>query len=206
MTLDEIFIKHGTDKSSLNHNYGPHYELMFAPYKDRPINLLELGVWEGASCKAWKEFFPQGNIFGADLDYKPQYNEDRIFMIQADQRSWQDLNRLNQMRYDIIIDDASHVGEDQLKSFSVLFPVMPSGSIYVIEDILCAYDSRWSQPINIMDFVSKLPGMVQMDGAVPGSQLCANKYKAKEQYDGDYFQKNILSIYVGMGIVFIKKI
>lgn len=206
MTLDEIFIKHQTDKSSLSHNYSPYYEMMLAPYKDKPINLMELGVYAGASVRAWKEYFSQANIFGVDLQYHPNLVEDRIYMIAADQSKQEDLNRLAEVPYDIIIDDCSHRGDDQLKSFNTLFHSLKSGGLYIVEDILCAYDSRWNDPINIMDFIKLLPGMVQMDGAVPGSELCANKYKAREKYDGDYFQKNIEFVMVAMGICFIKKI
>ncbi len=204
--IDEIFLKYGTDKSSKGHNYSPHYELMFTPYKDRPINLLEIGVWEGASCKAWKEYFQKGTIFGVDLDYKPQYVEDRIFMMQGDQSSEIDLHRIAQMPYDIIIDDGAHRGDYQLLSFKHLFPSLKPGGIYVIEDILCSYDSRWNSPTNIMDAVRGMVGEVQMNGKVPGSHLCANKPEQVKLYGGQsYWEDHIESIYVGMGIVFIKK-
>lgn len=204
--IDELFLKYGTDKSPKGHNYSPHYDLMFGPYKHLPINLLELGTWEGASARAFKEYFPNGTIFSADLDFKPNLVEDRIFMIQADQSNTEDLNRLAQVPYDIIIDDCSHRGDDQLKSFKVLFPSMKSGGLYVIEDILCSYDSRWNDPVNIMDAIRGMVGEVQMNGKVPGSHLCANKPEQVKLYGGQsYWEDHIASLYVGMGIAFIKK-
>ena len=205
VTLDEIFIAHGTDKSSKGHNYSPYYEMMFAPYRHEPINLLEIGVWEGASRRAWKDYFTRANIFGVDLEYKPQYNEERIFMVQADQSKSEDLDKLAEMKYDIIIDDGSHCGKDQLKSFLHLFPVLNSGGLYVIEDILCSYDLRWNKPVNIMEDILKWVGDVQMNGKVPGSRLCANKYEQVKLYNGDYCEKHIEWVFVAMGIVFIKK-
>jgi hypothetical protein len=205
-SIDEIFIKYGTDKSSTCHGYSRYYDMLFAPYQDREINLLEIGVWEGASVKAWKEYFPKATIFGADLDFKPNYVEDRIFMIQADQSNEEDLKRLGDVKYDIIIDDGSHEGHHQAKSFTHLFRTMNSGGLYVIEDILCAYDDRWNKPFNIMDFISQLPGDVQMNGKVPGSRLCANKFEQIKLYEAEYMEKNIEWVFVAMGIVFIKKI
>lgn len=204
--IDEIFNAHGTDKGSKGHNYSPYYEMMFAPYKDKPISLLEVGVWQGASCRAWKDYFPKANIFGVDLEYNPQYNEQRIFMIKADQSNQEDLNRLQEVWYDIIIDDGSHRGEDQAKTFNTLFSAVKPGGLYVIEDILCSYDERWNQPVNIMDNIHAWVGDVQMNGKVPGSRLCANKPEQVKLYEGGYFEANIEWIFVAMGIVFIKKI
>jgi hypothetical protein len=206
MTLDELFLKHGTDKGSTGHNYSPYYEMMLAPYRDMPISLLEIGVWEGASCRAWKDYFPKANIFGVDLDYKPQYNSERIFMIQADQSKKEDLWRLAMTPHDIIIDDGSHRSIDQISSFTELFPSLKPGGLYIIEDLLCAYDERWNKEANVMDEIRLLVGDVQMNGAVPGSRLCANKPEQVRLYGGkDYFQDNIEWIFLAMGVIFIKK-
>ncbi len=205
-TIDELFLKYGTDKSSKGHNYSPHYDLMLAPYKDLPINLLEIGAWEGASAKAFKEYFPKGTIFSADILYKPQYNEDRIFMVEADQSNPEDLNRLAQMQYDIICDDGSHEGAHQLLSFKHLFPALKPGGLYIIEDILCSYDGRWNNPTNIMDAIRGMVGEVQMNGKVPGSHLCANKPEQVRLYGGQsYWEDHIEFVMVAMGICFIKK-
>lgn len=205
MTLDEIFLKHGTDKGSSGHNYSPYYELMLAAYKERPINLLEIGVYEGASCRAWKDYFTLATIFGVDLTYMPQHNSERIFMIQADQSKYEDLQRLGQTPYDIIIDDGSHDSADQINTFEVLFPMMNAGGLYVIEDLLCAYDARWNSKGFVIDRIRQMIGEVQMNGKVPGSRLCANKPEQIKLYDGDYLEKNIECIVVAMGICFIKK-
>jgi RHS repeat-associated protein len=68
MTLDEIGLKFGTDKSSIYHNYLSFYERFFERYRDEPIKLLEIGVAGGASLAMWNEYFPQALIVGADID------------------------------------------------------------------------------------------------------------------------------------------
>lgn len=205
-TLDELFLKHGTDKGSSGHNYSSYYEMMFAQYRAEPINLLEIGVYAGASVRAWKEYFPLANIFGVDLTYMPQHNSERIFMIQADQSKIEDLHRLAEMPYNIIIDDGSHVSADQILSFNHLFASIKPGGIYVIEDLLCAYDERWNKDANVIDAIRELVGDVQMNGKVPGSRLCANKVEQVKLYRTDNFRESMVEwIFVAMGIIFIKK-
>lgn len=51
MTLDEIFIKNGTDKSSLSHNYASAYE-KHLPSKVNKF--LEIGCYKGAGIRSFK--------------------------------------------------------------------------------------------------------------------------------------------------------
>lgn len=206
MTLDEIFIKHQTDKSSFSHNYSPYYEMFFAPYRNEPITLLEIGVYAGASMNAWKEYFPKANIYGADISYHPELNQERVFMIEADQNNLEDMKRLGALNADIVIDDASHESRHQISSFETIFPMLKSGSIYVIEDLLCSYDARWNQGANVLDRIKQMVSEVHMNGAVDTNRLCSNKHEAVKLYDADVFSKTIEWVFVGMGIVFIKKL
>lgn len=205
-TLDQIFIEKGTDKSSLSHNYSPYYEMFFGPLRNEPLSIMELGVYSGASVRAWKEYFPNANIFGVDVTYHPQINEDRVFMIEADLSKQEDIDRLSVVPYDIIVDDAAHRGDHQVACFRTLFQSLKPGGLYIIEDILCSYDERWNDPINFMDFLRTLPGAVQMNGKVPGSRLCANKSEQVKLYPtDDCLERHVEFVFVAMGIVFIKK-
>lgn len=40
---------------------------------------------------------------------------------------------------DIVIDDGSHIGADQIASFRVLFPLLAADGVYLIEDCHTAY-------------------------------------------------------------------
>lgn len=205
-SLDELFLKHGTDKSSLGHNYVQYYEMFFERFRDQPINLLEIGVYGAASVRAWKDYFSKANIYGVDLEYMPQHNSERLFMIQADQSKDEDLQRLCQVQYDLIVEDASHRSIDQIKTFEYLFPrCLNPGGIYVIEDLLCAYDERWNKEANVIEWLKPLVGDVQMNGAVPGSRLNANKHDAIKLYPGNWKESMIHWVFIAMGIVFIKK-
>jgi hypothetical protein len=53
MTLDEIGLSTGTDKSSLLNDYLRHYETLFADFKEQAINVIEIGVSRGYSIATW---------------------------------------------------------------------------------------------------------------------------------------------------------
>ena len=207
-TLDQIFIKHETDKSSKSHNYSPYYEMFFAPYRNEPITLLEIGVYAGASMNAWKEYFPKANIYGADISYHPELNQERVFMLEADQNKVEDMQRLGALNADIVVEDAAHTSKLQISSFETIFPMLKSGALYVIEDLLCSYDSRWNEGANVMDRIRQMVGEVQMNGHVDTNRLCSNKRENLERYPdkGSVFDRQIEWFFLASGIIFIKKI
>jgi hypothetical protein len=77
MTIDELALKHGTDKSSLDHQYTQFYQKHFDRYINNPKKILELGIYttttpplldtSGASLKTWAEYYPECMIYGLDL-------------------------------------------------------------------------------------------------------------------------------------------
>ena len=58
MTLRELQQKnqYSTDKE-FSHHYLGVYDELFAPFKDKEINLLEVGVATGGSLKLWEKYF-----------------------------------------------------------------------------------------------------------------------------------------------------
>lgn len=138
--IDGMAAEWGGDKGS-THSYIHKYEEWFEPKRNDKINLLEIGVMYGSSLKMWKEYFPQGQIYGMDIrPHCVKYEEDRIkiFINNATERGLTEglLFRNGLTReFDIIIDDGSHQIDDQLNTFNILFPQLKKGGIYVIEDI-----------------------------------------------------------------------
>lgn len=137
----------GTDKWGI-HRYAKHYQTYFDSLRNLPINILEIGVGGhdsptkgGASLRLWKEYFPKANIYAIDLFDKSALEEDRIKIFKGSQNDsdfllsvFQEIGHL-----DIIIDDGSHINEHVITSFNVLFPLLASEGIYVIEDMQTAY-------------------------------------------------------------------
>ena len=147
MTLDELAIAFGTDKSTRTHGFTKHYQVYLELLRELPIKLLEIGVQSGASLRMWKQYFPKAQIVGLDyFDVKPM-EEDRIKIVQGQQKDVKTMEEaLLHGPFDIIIDDGSHQNPDIMASFEYLFPRMKPGGIYVIEDTTCTY---WGDTHNV---------------------------------------------------------
>jgi len=139
--LNDLALKHGTDKASNCHNYTRWYEQLFAPRKNDHLCLIEVGVWEGASLRMWREYFPNATITGVDKHDRGIQVKD-VNVVISDQDSPTLAATLNPP-FDIVIDDASHINALTITTFKNLFPHVISGGMYVIEDLQTSYD-----PIN----------------------------------------------------------
>ena len=134
--LDVIGIKHHTDKCSMIHNYLGKYEFFLQCFRNQSLRLLELGIFQGASLRMWQEYFPHAEIFGVDIrEGCSQYEDERIHIIQTDLSNVDAVIRLKDIRPQIIIDDASHIVSHQLLALFTLFDVLPSGGVYILEDL-----------------------------------------------------------------------
>ena len=134
--LDSIGIKYRTDKCSMMHDYLGKYEFFLQKFRMHPLRLLELGVFEGSSLRMWQEYFPYAEVYGVDIaENCSQYADERIHIIQADLSDPARVAKLKEIRPQIIIDDASHIVSHQLLALFSLFDVLPSGGVYILEDL-----------------------------------------------------------------------
>jgi demethylmacrocin O-methyltransferase len=140
--LGALFDHHGSDKESYHH-YSPVYEGLFAGKRHEVGRVLEIGVYQGGSLRAWKDYFPHAVIVGLDIDFSnmsyqvEDWTKERILLIQGDQTDPTDLDRAARFGpFDLIVDDGSHDISDQLGSLLNLWSTLAPGGWYVIEDIL----------------------------------------------------------------------
>ena len=128
--------------------YARHYARHLSHLRDRPINLLEIGVGGyrrpdagGQSLRMWKHYFPMANIYGLDLHDKGALAEPRIALFRGSQADPEVLDRVADAigRIDVIIDDGSHRSEHVLASFEHLFPRLAEGGVYAVEDTQTSY-------------------------------------------------------------------
>lgn len=206
-TLDEIAVKWGTDKSSASHSYTKYYDMFFSPIRYFDMNILEIGVWTGQSLRMWEEYFENSYIFAIDYEDKSQYDTRKTKTYIADQSDPQQLKKVIESMppMDIICDDGSHRSPHQILTFVTLFPYLKHDGYYIVEDCLTSYNSTFVKPneMSFMDYVKSLSGAVQMDGKI--EDLVSDKHKAVMKYSGDYMQQNIEWLWVGCGLVIIKK-
>lgn len=129
----------GTDKFT-KHPYADLYDELLFPYRNRKINLLEIGVYHGASTILWNHYFVNGNITTVDIqprksleNVKNKIDESRTKIIINDAYNEDFCNTLP--NFDIINDDGPHTLESQIKCIELYYKKLNSGGIMLIEDI-----------------------------------------------------------------------
>jgi hypothetical protein len=160
--LSEIMSKYNSDKgfglckpfldhniyppNRVCHNYTYFYHKLFEPYRNENIQLFEMGVgvpscmgsWAG-SLLGWKEFFPNSQIFSADIDTNWLYCDERItsyYVNQEDSVSINDMwKNVEDVTFDIIIDDGPHTYLSNILFYKKSIHKLKTNGIYVIEDI-----------------------------------------------------------------------
>ena len=127
-----------TDKIELG--YLEVYEPILTPWINKEIKLLEVGVSRGGSLKLWRDYFPRGTIIGIDRKLPQRFEPgERIHVFQGNQANKAFLSKVASQTapdgFDIIIDDASHIGELTKTTFWHLFDHhLKPGGLYAIED------------------------------------------------------------------------
>ncbi|MBR5969137.1 MAG: hypothetical protein IK016_02190 [Lachnospiraceae bacterium] len=140
--LDRIGAEKNTDKAHKIHNYLNKYEFYLRHLKEQTFTLLELGIFNGSSLRMWEEFFPNARIIGVDIDERcASMGGDRTKVIIDDLSLIDTLESLKSYTPSVIIDDASHVWSHQIKSLCTLFPVLPHGGIFIMEDLETSFSA-----------------------------------------------------------------
>jgi cephalosporin hydroxylase len=135
---------HTTDKVE-PHGYFPTYLMLAAgigPYG----KVCEVGVAGGGSLEMFQQLFPLGLVCGVDQAAEGEL----IDMATGSRTHWPDgtrsiisgqsdpalPGRLREIspEWDLIVDDASHVGELTMATFQLLWPLVKPGGYYVVED------------------------------------------------------------------------
>jgi predicted O-methyltransferase YrrM len=143
---DKIFDSFGSDKC--HHNYGETYRYLLEPRQNLPITLLEIGVLNGASLRAWEEIFPKAKIIGVDNNPETlKYASNRSKVEIIDQNIKEQLIELKKYApFDVIIDDGSHMPDSIEITYEILWPMLKIGGIYAIEDTSVKNLEIYSKP------------------------------------------------------------
>jgi len=123
------------------------YEKIFKDYRNKSINVLEIGVLDGGSLELWHRYFgPQALIIGIDNHAQPNsigltFNTPMIQFRKGDQSDKEFLSSLIKEfgEFDIVIDDGSHISAHVIKSFKEIYPHVSKNGLYIIEDIHTSY-------------------------------------------------------------------
>jgi fibrillarin-like rRNA methylase len=146
-TLLEIYNKYKVgdwpDKNSV-HSYLPVYEEILSPCRHTAKNILEIGLMNGESLRMWTEYF-DGNVYGMDCsetpvdglaDLRPIIADGKHNIVIGDAASASTIHKyFYGIKFDVVIEDASHNIEQQIQIYNSLIWYMNKGGIYIIEDI-----------------------------------------------------------------------
>lgn len=157
--LTRLANKYRTDKGTLEHtpasgwieythNYCDFYQAHLEEIRLSAKRVLEVGVYEGASCRMWADYFPEAEVYGIDKgeDADPGFDRDepgtRIHFRKgdgADREFLQSFVDSVDGPFDLIVDDASHFMADQQTTFGFLFRHLRPGGFYILEDLHTSY-------------------------------------------------------------------
>ena len=206
--LDQIFLRAGSDKSSRVHNYTSLYSRLFHAIKDRPLKLLEIGIYFGDSVKGWEEYFPNAELHFIDNNMaRVKYASTRSHYHLLDQEHAPSLDRFIEGtggNFDVIIDDGGHKSTQQISSFEKLFPTLKSGGIYIIEDLFwCLHSPNYVQgEFTTFEFVKSLFDQIHQKGiqTLIGSHLKISK-EIQEKLNFYQDQIDLMIIQNGLAVI-----
>jgi hypothetical protein len=142
-TLDELGLKHGTDKGSNGHDYLQHYDELFSDFRHKQVRLLEVGVGGGGSLRMWRDYFPNAElILGFDTDPDALKSADYpIVVLMGDQYKDLDLT-FRYGPFDIVLDDACHQPWAQILFMYTMWPHVKRGGYLIVEDMYPLVDPK----------------------------------------------------------------
>lgn len=144
----------GTDKSPYNTCIGKHkhpytaiYDMILSPLRHKSIHFAEIGIAYGDSAAMWFNYFsnPAKLYF---FDYKDEPIQcmknmnlsPEPYLGLMDVSIDGDITRglktaIGDELFDIILDDSSHVFEDQIRIIREAWPFIKPGGMLIVEDI-----------------------------------------------------------------------
>lgn len=161
MTLREIIAKYdinghekdgGTDKDTF-HSYIELYEQLLAPFVDKAITLVEIGIQYGGSMLLWQDYLPKAEFIFVDnvnsihpkiLDHLDLSRTSCLFQDAYSEMSANAVSRIADSGLpggiDFIIDDGPHTLQSQIDFLRLYLPSLNKGGVALIEDV---QDVQW---------------------------------------------------------------
>ena len=154
--LTELMNYYGSDKGGKNnhHNYADFYSEIFFHRRNEIKNFLEIGLGTNnvnfpsnmgidgvplASLRAWRDYFKNAQIYGADIDKSILKNEERIKTFFVDQTNPESIkklfNSIGELKFDIILEDGLHEYNANICFFENSIDYLKKNGIYIIEDV-----------------------------------------------------------------------
>jgi SAM-dependent methyltransferase len=132
-------------------HYFPIYESVFGPIRTKPLRILEIGLWQGASLKLWRQYFEHPGTIIVGVDILPQCMRfdapaTGVHVRIGSQADPVFLKRVVEEfgPFDLIMDDGSHHSSHIIASFNHLYgDGLAEDGIYFVEDLHANYWHPW---------------------------------------------------------------
>jgi len=124
-------------------HYFEIYDRHFSRFRNKPLVILEIGVFHGGSLQMWKDYFgDQAVIYGVDINPDCKKLEEENVHIKIGSQS--DRHFLRKLMkeippVDILIDDGGHTMRQQIITFEELFGHIKEDGVYLCEDMHTSY-------------------------------------------------------------------
>lgn len=136
----------------LIHGYSKYYAKYlnkFIKARENKFSILEVGIFNGIGLAVWSTLFPNSKIYGADIDLlyfrrnllnlknKGAFKTEDPIVFEFDQLDtslFQNLI-LEDLKFDIVIDDGLHSRESILNTLEYFYPLLSQEFVYFIEDV-----------------------------------------------------------------------
>ena len=181
--LAALFNHYGSDKSSV-HNYHLLYAPLLGSRRNDSLHLLEIGLGTnypdlvstmgasgkpGASLRAFRDFCPNAQVFGADIDRRVLFEEDRIHTYYVDQTRLSSFHELSANLpdglFDLVIDDGLHSPNANIATMLFALTILKPSAFFVVEDISSSSVPVW-QVIAALLPESYRPKIIQAESAL----------------------------------------
>lgn len=142
-SLESIFLE---NNDRLIHKWSDYffvYERYFNKYRNKPVTILEIGVFHGGSLQMWKKYFGKDvTIYGIDINPECKSLEEENIHIfigsQSDKNFLEEVKR-QIPKVDILLDDGGHTMKQQKVTFEELFDHVKEDGVYICEDCHTSY-------------------------------------------------------------------
>jgi GR25 family glycosyltransferase involved in LPS biosynthesis len=162
-TLTFFLKKYSSDKFASG--YSIIYDKIFENFKKEKLKILEIGVgtisitplenmssvpgtmygWKekhpsyepGSSLRAFRDYFPNSELFGIDIQPDCLIDEDRIKTFLVDSTNEEQSTKIFQNDFfDLIIDDGDHSLESRINTLHNFYPKLKNKGLYFIESVI----------------------------------------------------------------------
>lgn len=171
--LLSLYQAHTEKTPDRRYPYLKQYDPLFAPWRDRSVRLLELGIQNRVSLEIWGRYFPNASVLvGYDIDSlceHPTHNDPRIRIVMGDASSDDTEYQIatHSPEWDFVIENGFYQPRHIVDMFARFFPKVSVGGMFIVENLYCSYwrefEGGLAAPFSSVAFFKRLADIVNFE-------------------------------------------